>query len=330
VTDSPTYIVTIDTGHRAKSVIDYVGLDVGMPRAEKDLEDAIDEVAGTRRWIEGGAGVIPLLWEERADFSGPVGAALMNAAAARNDVPAMTQLKGLGAPIGASAGFEPLSAAASANALAAARFLVAEGVASDKSSLRNALESAVRADSDQLFRFLLEAGGRALIEKDEATRLLPAAASNGNLAISTLLINAGADVRGPADRRQYDDPPIFAAAKGEFEPKKSTERLAVVVLLLQKGANIRQCSLACSSILAFVSDPMIASVLIKAGADPNFKDDEGEPILFSIYDEDVALELMRAGARLDAVRPADKMTLRGWATYQKWPKVLALLSRRGR
>ena len=330
MTDMPTYVVSINTGHGLKSVIDYGGLNIGMPRAVQDLENAIDEVAGTKRWIEGNAGVIPILQKERVDFAGPVGAALMSVAAARDDVPTMTRLKQLGTPLHASEGFDPLSAAAGASALSAVRFLVAHGAAIDKTSLGNAIESAVRANNNQMFRSLLADGGDRLITENVATRLLPAAAHNGNLAISSFLIDAGADVRGPEDRRQYDDPPVFAAAQGDFTRDKTGERLAVVALLLKHGASIHQCSLGCSSILALVSDPMIARLLINAGADPNFKDNEGEPILFSIMDEDVALELIRAGARLDAVHPADKMTLRGWATYQKWPKVLALLSQHGR
>jgi len=330
MTDMPTYVVSINTGYGLKSVIDYGGINVGMPRAEKNLEDAIDEVAGTKRWTEGSAEVIPLLRKERVDFAGPIGAALMSAAAARDDVPVMAQLKQLGTPLHASAGFDPLSAAAGASALPAVRFLVAQGAATDNTSLGNAIESAVRANNNQVFRFLLAEGGDRLITKNVATRLLPAAAHNGNLEISSFLINAGADVRGPEDRRRYDDPPVFAAAQGDFTLDETGERLAVVALLLEHGANIHQCSLGCSSVLASVTDPMIARLLINAGADPNFKDSEGEPILFSISDEDVALELIRAGARLDAVRPADKMTLRGWAAYQKWPKVLALLSQHGR
>ena len=70
-------------------------------------------------------------------------------------------------------------------------------------------------------------------------------------------------------------------------------------------------------------------MLLASGADPNFKDSEGEPIMFSISDEDVALLMLDAGGDLTAVRPADKMTLRGWATYQKWPRVLARLDKAG-
>lgn len=70
-------------------------------------------------------------------------------------------------------------------------------------------------------------------------------------------------------------------------------------------------------------------MLLDAGADANFRDEDGEHILFNISDEDVALLLISRGANLRAVRPADGKTLRGWSNYQKWPKVLALLDQAG-
>ena len=72
VTDNPTYIVSIDTGHSKKSVIDYVGKRAGMPKAVTALQDAIDAAAQTDRWIKGTPDVIPLLIAKRVNFSGPL------------------------------------------------------------------------------------------------------------------------------------------------------------------------------------------------------------------------------------------------------------------
>lgn len=49
----PTYTVSIDTGHGSKKVVDYAGHKAGMPATVTALEEAIDRVAGTRRWIVG-------------------------------------------------------------------------------------------------------------------------------------------------------------------------------------------------------------------------------------------------------------------------------------
>jgi hypothetical protein len=83
------------------------------------------------------------------------------------------------------------------------------------------------------------------------------------------------------------------------------------------------------SVFFQVSDPEIAKALLARGADPNFKDSDGEPVIFSIDNEDVAIVMIDAGLSLGSVRPADKMTLRGWSTYKEWPRVLAILDRAG-
>jgi hypothetical protein len=53
VTDNPTYTLTLSVGGKAKTVTDYVGEQVGMPVVITDLENAVDEAAGTERWVKG-------------------------------------------------------------------------------------------------------------------------------------------------------------------------------------------------------------------------------------------------------------------------------------
>jgi hypothetical protein len=43
----------LSVGGRTKTVTDYVGEQVGMPVVITDLENAVDEAAGTERWIKG-------------------------------------------------------------------------------------------------------------------------------------------------------------------------------------------------------------------------------------------------------------------------------------
>ena len=56
VTDNPTYKLTLTVGGKTKTVTDYVGEQVGMPLAITDLENAVDDAAGTERWIKGDRG----------------------------------------------------------------------------------------------------------------------------------------------------------------------------------------------------------------------------------------------------------------------------------
>jgi hypothetical protein len=53
VTDLPTYRVTLAHDGRRKSVSDYGGEMMGMPKAVTELEQAIDETANTRQWVKG-------------------------------------------------------------------------------------------------------------------------------------------------------------------------------------------------------------------------------------------------------------------------------------
>ena len=51
ITDNPTYTLTLETAGMRKTVIDYGGAKAGMPDAVTALEDAVDRVAGTSKWI---------------------------------------------------------------------------------------------------------------------------------------------------------------------------------------------------------------------------------------------------------------------------------------
>ena len=53
VTDNPTYSLTLTVAGKTKTVTDYVGEQVGMPLVITDVENAVDETAGTERWIKG-------------------------------------------------------------------------------------------------------------------------------------------------------------------------------------------------------------------------------------------------------------------------------------
>ena len=53
VTDNPTYTLSISIDGQTKKVTDYVGTWVGMPAVISELEDDVDALAQTDRWIKG-------------------------------------------------------------------------------------------------------------------------------------------------------------------------------------------------------------------------------------------------------------------------------------
>lgn len=63
VTDNPTYCLELVIGAKKKTVIDYVGTWVGMPTSVNELEDAVDEAAGTDRWVSTGPQTLSAMQE---------------------------------------------------------------------------------------------------------------------------------------------------------------------------------------------------------------------------------------------------------------------------
>ncbi len=51
ITDSPAYRLSIAIDGKTKEVTDYVGLSAGMPRVIEELENDVDALAQTKRWI---------------------------------------------------------------------------------------------------------------------------------------------------------------------------------------------------------------------------------------------------------------------------------------
>lgn len=332
-TDAPTYIVSIETGHGSKQIVDYIGRRAGMPAAVTELQDEIDRVAGTARWIDGTPDVIPVLKAKGFRFDSPIGLGLMTKAAERGDVETLERLHALGAPLVSGPTAGPLLAASSANQIPALSWLLDHGAGGDPKILLGALAEAVRFDSDQAFDRLRALVGHKQITPEIATSLLREAARNGNIRIASYLLQFHPRLSGSTNDFPLDDPPLWPAAQNSCPDEGShpnCNHLKLVRMLLDAGADPRWFHpVYRNSVFFQISDPDIAKLLLARGADPNLTDSEGEPIIFSIDDEDVALVMIDAGLNLQSERPGDKMTLRGWAASQKWSRVLARLNAAG-
>ncbi len=70
ITDGSIHTLSISFDGHTKKVVDYYGREAGMPAKAIALEDLIDTVAGTDRWIKGDANSIVELKAEGWDFTG--------------------------------------------------------------------------------------------------------------------------------------------------------------------------------------------------------------------------------------------------------------------
>jgi hypothetical protein len=68
ITDCPTYTLSISINGHRQQVEDYMGTYAGMPQIVRDLEDEVDSVARTGRWVKGDEGLVETLRAEHFDL----------------------------------------------------------------------------------------------------------------------------------------------------------------------------------------------------------------------------------------------------------------------
>ncbi len=68
ITDNPTYVLTVETGNTKKTIVDYAGEEAKMPVAVTQLENEVDLVARTARWVRGAEGLVEALAATGFDF----------------------------------------------------------------------------------------------------------------------------------------------------------------------------------------------------------------------------------------------------------------------
>jgi hypothetical protein len=188
ITDFPDYSVAIAFDSYGKAVDDYAGDVVGMPKDVRDLEEKIDRIAETKRWVAGDATTLTSLQAEGWDFHA-----------------------------GDDAHVKLLESAADSGSAGLLKALLDAGVPASNPSGCAALESAAYQGEAAKVAMLLAAKAQVYApdKKGDCIPLMEAA-QRGDGAIVKLLIDAHADVnaRDGAGRTvlmNSDDPGIVTA-----------------------------------------------------------------------------------------------------------------------
>jgi hypothetical protein len=102
VYESPwEYALSIAIDGREMEVRDHVGRWMGMPEVVTELEDAVDEMARTKRWVEGDEGLARSLQAEGYGFKTLDAPLMLKAAAAEGKAGTVRELLAAGVPLGA-------------------------------------------------------------------------------------------------------------------------------------------------------------------------------------------------------------------------------------
>jgi ankyrin repeat protein len=294
VTDTPTYVASIEFDGHKKSVTDHVGAGIGMPDVVTELEDKIDELAGTDKWLhettETWQSLITEQWNFRSDSES--NRTLFASVVERGSTELIQRFIAAGAPT----------------------------LAMNKDGASPVVNAAEKGDLDLVRRML---GKQAQPSSQLLFRSLRAAAHSGNVDLMEFLISRGADVNGTSDNPNDRETVLIAAAarcnKGAVE---ESLRYHARVDAQDYNGN--------SALSRFLeSCPPSADIggmfelLVSARADVNLKNAQGETPIFSACWNDRAVTLLaQAGADLNARDEIGQTALRHCFVHPEFVKAM--------
>jgi hypothetical protein len=271
-TDAPTYVLTLDTGRRHKSVKAYMGEPVGVPKAVTDLEDAVDRTAGTERWLRG-TGLTAWLEGQHFDFHSTAAAELAASAADKRKAAEALVLALIdrGAPLDREVGNPKFPHTPPPDGSVMAKFLAeSQEVPEYKTPIVAGFSltaSAIRHGRATLFNKLAAAGWPDRLGKKQTGQLFAQYAAGCSPALVDAAADAGIDIDEPdLERGRTALANLGNVSTSYLCGRQEAERLATAQRLLARGAN------------------------------PNHRDSVGQTPLFAVPNPDLVKLLQAHGA----------------------------------
>jgi len=308
VTDISTHTLTLSFNGQTRKVVDYGGVADGMPWVIHELEDAVDETAGTKRWIKPSTSELILLQREKWDFSADTAdnLDLYRRAIGSNDKSLIGAFLKAHAPAFSTAGkgAPPVCVAARMGDVALVEEML-HGQTNLPPELKyrclvNAAASGQLAMLDlwlslganpTLKAVATENNGRDSSEDWlEQEGLLASAALSGNAAVVRRVLEFHPDPNLTAQKE-----PLLHWIIGQSRGKHNGE---VLEALLDAGANPDATNdRGDTALFECQYNPELIAPLLKAGANINARNQEGStPLIRDAYIEPVVRELLAHGA----------------------------------
>jgi len=280
VTDSSTQTLTLSFNGQTKKVVDYVGVNEGLPWAISQLEDAVDETAGTRRWVRPTTSELSLLQQEKWNFSADTAdnVELYRRAIGSNDKPLIQAFLKAHAPVLSTAanGTPPVCAAARMG---------------DVAVVEEMLHGQTNLPPELKYRCLVEA------------------AASGQLAMLDLWLSLGANpkVTPVAPENSRDSYWDWMSQAGLLANAALSGNPAMLRRVLEFHPDVNQ-TIQNQPLLEWLmargevkQKAEVVQALLAAGADPNATNWQGDTALFQCqYSPELIAPLLDAGAKIDA------------------------------
>lgn len=302
-----SYIAISYDGH-LKELTEIAGNRVGMPEAVTELENTIDRLAETAKWVSGNADTVPSLQREGWDFSSAEASRTVALAAEyKRFHPLVPPLIVAGARPRRLNYIRDCTIERALDDLPLLDLLIRSG-ARDRECLNQALLRAALNGNAPAVRYLLDYGASIKtvwrIDGMRGETVLMDAVKSGDPQTVAEVLKQNPDVNA---RDDFDLTALFYATCRTHVYKTSDEKLRaeqgkaeIARMLLDAGADLSHRSKAGFTALHYADIPGTVRVLIERGADVNARGKDGATPLMVADSPDVARLLIESGADLYA------------------------------
>jgi len=303
VTDCPTYRLTLVMNGTSKTVEDYMGTEVGLPDAIKDLEREIDDVADTERWIKGNAETYRSLKAERWDFSSskPDSIALYRSAVNRGNEQLVDAFIAAKAPVDIADpnvrdGGAPICVASAKGDFSLVERMLGVQKNIRKDVLQPCLGAAARGGNTEIVDLWLGRGANPALPAETNPRLQePSVMADGILSGKPEVVTRLLDYPVDLHEKVYGNTPLLSWA---LRSRDSAETDEILKLLVKAGASVdERGNMGQTPLYDANLHPEAMKTLLALGATIDARDENGNtPLINSAFNAEAVNVLLNAGA----------------------------------